>query len=151
MGEKIKFPKGGRDFAGDRVCNLLENLLRANPTERLRATEAQIAPFFTTSLVVDLVEDGKVLELERKREALFELIEIVREASKTRRIYMNIRRRHIVDTAINAIMKIPKSDLTRRMSVRFQGESGVDAGTCFVFNVSSKLTTYTISINLQAA
>ena len=87
-----------------------------------------IAPFFTTSLVVDLVKDGRVLELEAKREALFEMIAMVRDASKGRRIYMNVRRRHIVDTAINAIMTIEKSALTRRMSVRFEGESGVDAG-----------------------
>ena len=91
-------------------------------------SEAMIAPFFTTSLVVDLVKDGRVLELEAKREALFEMIAMVRDASKGRRIYMNVRRRHIVDTAINAIMKIEKSALTRRMSVRFEGESGVDAG-----------------------
>jgi len=37
IGEKVKFPKGCREYAGDRACNLLEKLLRRDPADRLRA------------------------------------------------------------------------------------------------------------------
>ena len=82
----------------------------------------------TQSLVVDLQRAGHVVEFERKKAALDQFIQAIRDP--VGRFSVRVRREQIVGDVIKAFspLKLMDENYKKQPSVTFIGEPGIDAG-----------------------
>ena len=121
-----------RGGIGDRLCLLLPALLARDPSARLRASEALGHPYFAVSLAPTLwAEQGLLVALQRKHEALAECIASMRRGVNGRTWSLRVTRSLIISSVVEAFLAVvPERNnaLLRRLRVTFEGEAGVDAG-----------------------
>eukprot|EP00742_Colponemidia_sp_Colp-10_P010067 GILJ01011027.1.p1 GENE.GILJ01011027.1~~GILJ01011027.1.p1 ORF type:complete len:926 (-),score=132.33 GILJ01011027.1:79-2601(-) len=119
----------------DHVSCLLKDLLRACPDYRLTANNALIHPYFGASLLSNYRENRQIIATDDKLNALYELIRFMRRTDSI--MCLNVRRSLIVESVVSQFMMLNQQHLVKKLSVRFEGEAGVDAGglTVEMFNL----------------
>jgi serine/threonine protein kinase len=121
---QLRFPS---HVDGD-LSNIITQMVALEPSSRPSAATALTHPYFRATFVDRLMEEGEIVEQDRKLDAVRNLL------SRTRYSYRNIfekvtvRRSHVLDDVIQYFKTVPIEKLKHHLRVTFANEPGVDEG-----------------------
>eukprot|EP00048_Salpingoeca_helianthica_P016810 m.234349 g.234349 ORF g.234349 m.234349 type:complete len:982 (+) comp19567_c0_seq1:21-2966(+) len=110
----------------DAARTVLEACLTREPSTRPTAAALLLQPFFVGEEVMRLRADGDIPSTDRKLAALQDHIQSLED--RHNRLHLHVRRTHIIESTCQALISCSASDLRKKLSMHFEGESGVDAG-----------------------
>jgi hypothetical protein len=108
--------------------DLIRRLLILNPTQRPSAAAVLMHSYFRGTFVERLMEEGEVVEQNRKLEAVRNLLQQVRSENNTNLDKITVRREHIADDVLTYFMNMNLANIRANTRVIFVGEVGVDEG-----------------------
>ena len=110
-----------------RLAELLTMALTVEPSQRPAATELLSHPYFTVSLLQDLVVNRQLIESNRKLDALHTYIHAVRSTPRLPTL-MSVLRTKMVESVTSVFTELDENAIIGPLFVVFQGESGLDDG-----------------------
>jgi hypothetical protein len=110
------------------LVDLISRLLAVSPAMRPSAAQALMHPYFRTTFVERLVEEGEVVEQNRKLEAVRSLLHQARTENRTKIDRTTIRRNMVVKDVLTHFLQISLDVMKSSLRVIFVGEVGVDEG-----------------------
>jgi hypothetical protein len=110
------------------LADLIRRLLVLNPSQRPTAAAVLMHPYFRGTFVERLMEEGEVVEQNRKLEAVRNLLHRVRSENHTNLEKITVRRDNISDDVLSYFMNMNLSTIRANIKVIFVGEVGVDEG-----------------------
>lgn len=121
---QLRFPAN----ADADLSNIITQLVSLDPLARPSAATALTHAYFRATFVDRLMEEGEIVEQDRKLDAVRNLL------SRTRVSYRNVfekitvRRSHVLDDVIQYFKSVSVATLRHHMRVVFANEPGVDEG-----------------------
>ena len=110
------------------LSNLIQALLQLDPKQRPSAAQCIVHVYFRTNFVDRLVQDGEVVEQDRKLEAVRHLIQKTRQSNRNNIDRIEVRRDHILEDGFRYFETATLTDIKKHLKVIFVGEPGVDEG-----------------------
>jgi hypothetical protein len=103
-------------------------MLALTPATRPTAAAALMHPYFRTTFVERLLDEGEVVEQSKKLEAVRSLLDNTRSENRTNLDRLTIRRETVVEDILQYFIDAPLSKMRCMLRVIFTGEVGVDEG-----------------------
>lgn len=116
------------------LSDLLEKLIDINPNVRPSAVSALMHPYFRSTFVEKLLQDGEVVEQDRKLEAVRSMLHKCRLENKNSIEKITVHRNNLVRDVLDYFRAIPLERIKANLKVIFVGEPGVDEGKKTSFN-----------------
>ncbi len=110
------------------LVDLLQLLLALNPATRPRAAAALMHSYFRATFVERLMQEGEVVEQDRKLEAVRNLLHKARSENRTNLDRINVNRDNVVPSVLAYFREMPLEKMRALLKVTFNGEPGVDEG-----------------------
>jgi len=111
----------------ERLAQLLEGILQADPKRRLTAYDVLVHPFFTTSLVEEMSDNNAIVESDKKISVFTAHMHAIRIAVPQPTL-ISISRERIYDSIHEIFEKFDAVALLQPLFVVFRGEEGIDEG-----------------------
>eukprot|EP00026_Physarum_polycephalum_P000610 Phypoly_transcript_00611.p1 GENE.Phypoly_transcript_00611~~Phypoly_transcript_00611.p1 ORF type:complete len:1420 (+),score=266.83 Phypoly_transcript_00611:78-4337(+) len=114
----------------ERLRVLLSSLLQRDPLLRPSAHQVCVHPYFTISLVEDMVSSKQLVDSDKKIAAFRAHLSSLSELLDTEDcvVPIIIHRQNLVEDVLKGLKDITKDNLCWRLEVQFVGEKGVDYG-----------------------
>ena len=110
------------------LVDLLKRLLAINATQRPSAASALMHPYFRSTFVERMMQDGEVVEQDRKLDAVRNLLHRARSENRTNLERITVHRDNIVEEVLQYFSEMKLEKLRASLRVTFIGEPGVDEG-----------------------
>jgi serine/threonine protein kinase len=108
--------------------DLMQSLLMINRSVRPTAASAVLHPYFRSAFVERLLQEGEVVEQDRKLEAVRDLLHRVRSENRTNIERVTVNRENLVATMLSYFQNMPLIKMRSSLKIIFVGEPGVDEG-----------------------
>ena len=113
----------------ERLADLLTALLSRDPAERPPIQQVLAHPYFTVSLLKDLVDNHQLIESNQKLEAFRTYVHEVTQHTHRRPMMMSVVRPQMVESVTSILRQLPdESSILAPFFVVFRGEEGIDEG-----------------------
>ena len=110
------------------LSDLIQRLLSLMPNARPSAATALMHPYFRSTFVERLLQEGEVVEQDRKLEAVRDLLHRVRSENRTVLDKITVNREVLVETILDYFQTMPLEKMRSMLKITFVGEPGVDEG-----------------------
>ena len=110
------------------LSDLIGRLLVLTPSQRPPAASALMHPYFRSTFVERLLQEGEVVEQDRKLEAVRDLFHRVRSENRTNLDRLSLRREEVVDSVLDYFANMALEKMRASLRLIFIGEPGVDEG-----------------------
>ena len=110
------------------LTDLIQRLLSISPSARPTAASALMHPYFRSTFVERLVQDGEVVEQDRKLDAVRNLLYRARTENRTNLEKLVVHRDTLVDEVLTYFQEMPLERMKASLRVTFGGEPGIDEG-----------------------
>eukprot|EP01038_Epipyxis_sp_PR26KG_P005560 gene5560-7682_t len=110
------------------LTNLMESLLIVNPINRPTAASALMHPYFRITFIDRMLQEGEMVEQDRKLEAMRNLIKTTRKSNKNNFDTIKVHRNNIANDVFNHFKNMPLESMKMIMKVQFIDEPGIDEG-----------------------
>lgn len=120
----VRFPAN----ADAELCDLILSLLAADSTARPTAASALTHPYFRGTFVDRMMQEGEIVEQDRKLEAVRNLFSRTRTNHRNSFDKINVSRASIVNDVLTYFINVPLEDLRKHLKVTFLNEPGIDEG-----------------------
>ena len=110
------------------LIDLLKRLLAVNASQRPSAASALMHPYFRSTFVERMMQDGEVVEQDRKLDAVRNLLHCARSENRTNLERITVHRDGIVAEVLQYFSEMKLEKLRASLRVTFVGEPGVDEG-----------------------
>lgn len=110
------------------LTDLIQKLLAISAATRPSAAAALMHPYFRSTFVERLMQDGEVVEQDRKLEAVRDLLHRARSENRTNLERLTVRREQIVTQMLDYFREMPLERMRACLRVTFVGEPGIDEG-----------------------
>jgi len=110
------------------LTDLIQRLLAISPSARPTAAAALTHPYFRSTFVERLVQDGEVVEQDRKLDAVRNLLYRARADNRTNLEKLSVHRDTLVDEVLTYFQEMPLERMKASLRVTFRGEPGIDEG-----------------------
>lgn len=117
-------PPGCESELGD----LIVRLLSISREKRPSAASALLHPYFRSTFVERLLQEGEVVAQDRKLEAVRDLLHRVRLENKTNLEKATVKREDLAETILKYFENMPLDKMRASLKITFVGEPGVDEG-----------------------
>jgi hypothetical protein len=122
--QSVRFPP----HADADLCDLIQSLITMDPLARLSAATALTHPYFRATFVDRLLQEGEIVEQDRKLEAVRNLLSRTRQNNRNIFDRLSVSRSTIVSDTIAYFTNVPLENLRKHLKVTFNNEPGVDEG-----------------------
>jgi len=110
------------------LTDLIQRLLSISPTARPTAASALMHPYFRSTFVERLMQDGEVVEQDRKLEAVRNLLHRARSDNRTNLEKLTLNREQLVEKVLDYFQNMSLERMRALLRVTFIGEPGIDEG-----------------------
>ena len=110
------------------LTDLIQRLLAISPSARPTAASALQHPYFRSTFVDRLVQDGEVVEQDRKLDAVRNLLYRARADNRTNLEKLVVHRDTLVDEVLTYFSEMPLERMKASLRITFRGEPGIDEG-----------------------
>lgn len=110
------------------LVDLLKRLLAINANQRPSAASALMHPYFRSTFVERMMQDGEVVEQDRKLDAVRNLLHRARSENRTNLERITVHRDNIVEEVLQYFTEMKLEKMRASLRVTFMGEPGVDEG-----------------------
>lgn len=110
------------------LSDILQLLLVVNVSTRPSASTALIHPYFRLIFAERLMEEGEVIDQERKLEAVNSLLRRIRSLNMTNLESIRIKRDDLVITVLKYFQNMSLDRMSALLRVTFDDEAGIDEG-----------------------
>lgn len=121
---QVNFPL---DIDAD-LANLVANLILLDPLKRPSASTALSHPFFSSTFVDRLMQEGEIVDQDRKLDAVRSLMQRTKAIHRNIFEKITVRRTNILADVLEYFIKTPLERLRLPLKVTFVDEPGVDEG-----------------------
>lgn len=123
---QVSFPRGANVDAD--LCELISHLLAIDPTQRPTAATALTHAYFRATFVDRLMQEGEIVEQDRKLDAVRNLLSRTRAANRNVFDRVTVSRDTVVEDVLKFFQEVPVENLRKHLKVTFANEPGVDEG-----------------------
>lgn len=110
------------------LTDLIRRLLSISPSARPTATSTLTHPYFRSTFVEKLMQDGEMVEQDRKLDAVRHLVYRVRGENRTNIERLVINRQTLVGDLLTYFEEMPLGKMKACLRVTFANELGIDEG-----------------------
>ena len=110
------------------LTSLIQSLIQPDPADRPTAATAAKNVYFTTTFVDRLINEGEVVEQDRKLEAVRNLLSRTRYLNRLHHDKLSVHRDNVLPEVLEYFENISLSTIRSSLKVTFIGEAGVDEG-----------------------
>lgn len=123
---QVSFPRTGHTDAD--LCDLIQRLLAVDPSVRPSAATALTHAYFRATFVDRLMQEGEIVEQDRKLDAVRNLLSRTRAANRNIFDRVTISRDSVVEDMLRYFQEVPLDNLRKHLKVTFTNEPGIDEG-----------------------
>jgi serine/threonine protein kinase len=123
---QVSFPRDSNADAD--LCDLIQRLLSVDPLFRPTAASALSHSYFRATFVDRLMQEGEIVEQDRKLDAVRNLLSRTRAANRNSFDRISISRSSVVEDVLKYFQEVSLDNLRKHLKVTFVNEPGVDEG-----------------------
>lgn len=127
IASQVTFPRGQHQADAD-LCDLIQQLLAVNPQSRPTAATALTHAYFRATFVDRLMQEGEIVEQDRKLDAVRNLLSRTRAAHRNNFDRLTISRATVAEDVLRYFEEVEVDHLRRHLKVTFANEPGIDEG-----------------------
>eukprot|EP01033_Poteriospumella_lacustris_P000704 gene704-499_t len=127
IASQVTFPRGQHQADAD-LCDLIQQLLAVNPQSRPTAATALTHAYFRATFVDRLMQEGEIVEQDRKLDAVRNLLSRTRAAHRNVFDRLTISRATVAEDVLRYFEEVEVDHLRRHLKVTFANEPGIDEG-----------------------
>ena len=110
------------------LSDLIGRLLSINQSQRPTAAAALMHPYFRSTFIERLLQEGEFVAQDRKLEAVRDLLHRVRLENRTNIEKTTVSRENLTEILLQYFQDMPLEKMRASLKIIFTGEPGVDEG-----------------------
>jgi len=110
------------------MTDLIQKLLVVNPSMRPTAASALMHPYFRSTFVERLMQEGEVVEQDRKLEAVRNLLHNARQENRRNLETVSVNRSTCAKDVLDYFREAPLDKMRACLRIKFVDEPGIDEG-----------------------